>query len=67
MAPCVQVIVVQLTPASLMWEHVDKGELAGQLISLVSVPRHWTLDRQIAPLPLVKPDVVALAPGIGWC
>ncbi len=52
-----------LTPTSslctqLCWPSV----LAGQSVSLLSVPRHWTLSSQIWPLPLVKPVVRATAP-----
>ena len=57
-----------LTPASSicaqLW--VPSG-CAGQSISLVSVPRHWTLSNQICPAPLVKPEVRAMAPECCQC
>jgi hypothetical protein len=41
------------------------GDSSATHTSISNVPRHWTLDRQITPVrPLVKPDVIALAPGV---
>ena len=38
--------------------------LAGQSMSLFSVPAHWTLSKKISSLPLTKPKVRAIAPVI---
>jgi hypothetical protein len=62
MAPRVHVVPVHLTPASSLCPQLwDPSALAGQSMSLVSVPRHWTLSNQIWPAPLVKPVVRAAA------
>jgi hypothetical protein len=65
MAPWVQVTPVHLTPASSKCPQLWlPSALAGQSMSLVSVPRHWTLSNQIWPAPLVKPVVRATAPEV---
>ncbi len=62
MAPCVQVVPAHLTPASSECTQLcTPSVLAGQLMSLVSVPLHRTLSSQITPSPLVKPKVSAVA------
>ena len=55
-------IPVHLTPASSMCPQLWlPSGLAGQSMSLDSVPRHWTSSNQIRPIPLVKPEVKEIA------
>ena len=61
MAPWVQ--LAHLTPASSLCTQLWlPSGLARQSMSLVSVPRQWTLSSQIWAMPLVKPEVRAVAP-----
>ncbi len=56
---------LHLTPASSMCPQLCvPSALAGQSMSLVSVPRHWTLSSQIWPTPLVNPVNTATAPAV---
>jgi hypothetical protein len=61
MAPGMQ--VVHLTPASSLCVQLCTPKTGCvQSVSLVSFPRHWILDNQICPKPLVKPEVSGTAP-----
>ena len=61
--PNAEVVVEHLTPASSEWTQLwVPSALAGQSMSLASLPRHWTSSSQIWPAPLVKPVVVATDP-----
>ena len=55
--------VVHNTPASSLCEQsANPSGLAGQSMSLVSVPTQLTSSNQIGPTPSVKPENIATAP-----